>query len=251
MLRKDVFKIIDVHAHIGGDQRFLMRVDAKNFIDTMNKFNIEFSFVSSLTSLYTDFSIGNRELLKIVKRYSEKIMGLVAVNPYYGNEAVKELRKYVLKYGFRGVKLHPTYFKISMLDKLTIRIVKEAVKINVPLMIHSYDGGIEVSRLAEKFPDALIIMYHMGGLNWREGVLRVKNFKNIYAEISSSVCDKGMIEFAVKELGAERILYGSDIPYQDPSVSLGKVLGADISDREKKMILYENAYNLLLKGGWN
>ncbi|RLE76780.1 MAG: hypothetical protein DRJ56_03620 [Thermoprotei archaeon] len=237
-------RIVDVHSHVGSDQRFLLDGSPGRIVQVMDRYGIGVSLVSSTHSLLADFREGNRLALEAVREHPGRLLGLVAVNPHYGEEALEELRRYVGA-GFVGVKLHPNYFKISVLDELTLRVLEEAERVGVPAMIHSYDGGVEVSRLAELFPDLTIVMYHMGGARWREGVERVRRFDNVYAEVSSSVADAGMVEAAVEALGYERVLFGTDMPYLDPAVSLGKVLGADISWEAKEAILCYNAEEVI------
>jgi predicted TIM-barrel fold metal-dependent hydrolase len=48
----------------------------------------------------------------------------------------------------------------------------------------------------------------------------------------------------VQEAGAERIVFGSDVPLMDPGYQLGRVLGSLLSADEKRRILYENAARL-------
>jgi len=54
-----------------------------------------------------------------------------------------------------------------------------------------------------------------------------------------------MIGEAVRGVGADRVLFGSDMPYLEPAVSLGKVLGAKIGEEEMEAILYGNAEAVL------
>lgn len=237
-------RIIDVHSHIGSDQRFLLDGPEDHLIKVMDKYGIRVAFVSGTHSLLADFRVGNEHVMRAMKKYPGRFVGLVAVNPYYEEEALKELRKY-LRMGFKGVKMHPTYFNIPLTDELSLRILEEAERLRVPAMIHSYDGGVEVAEVADLYPDLIIVMYHMGGVKWNEGVERVKKYDNVYAEISSSITDRGIVEKAVKVLGYERVLFGVDMPYLDPAVSLGKVLGAEISKEAKEAILCENALKFL------
>ena len=51
---------------------------------------------------------------------------------------------------------------------------------------------------------------------------------------------------AVRELGARRIIYGSDVPGRSFASQLAKVLGADISDADRRLILGENLRRLLM-----
>ncbi len=50
---------------------------------------------------------------------------------------------------------------------------------------------------------------------------------------------------AVPELGASRVLYGSDVAGRSFASQIGRVLGADISLDDKKLILRENLRRLL------
>ncbi len=50
---------------------------------------------------------------------------------------------------------------------------------------------------------------------------------------------------AVRELGAERIVFGSHLPSRSLGTELGKVLAAEISEADKRLILGENYRRLL------
>jgi hypothetical protein len=50
---------------------------------------------------------------------------------------------------------------------------------------------------------------------------------------------------AVKEIGAHRVLYGSDMPFHDPAFDMARIEYAKISDADKKLIMGENAKKLL------
>lgn len=60
-----------------------------------------------------------------------------------------------------------------------------------------------------------------------------------------------LIEYAVKKIGSERILSGSDVYYpegRDIPVQIAAIKGAKIKEREKENILYKNAKRILLEG---
>jgi predicted TIM-barrel fold metal-dependent hydrolase len=50
---------------------------------------------------------------------------------------------------------------------------------------------------------------------------------------------------AVRELGADRVLYESDVNGRSFASQIGRVLGAEISTADKKLILRENLRRLL------
>jgi len=49
----------------------------------------------------------------------------------------------------------------------------------------------------------------------------------------------------VRELGAHRVVFGSDAPGREFAPQLAKVYGADISEEERKLILGENMLKIL------
>jgi predicted TIM-barrel fold metal-dependent hydrolase len=62
----------------------------------------------------------------------------------------------------------------------------------------------------------------------------------------------GLIEWSVSEIGAERILFGTDTPLYFTAMQRARIDRADISDEDKRKILLENAQGMfsdsLLKG---
>ena len=103
----------------------------------------------------------------------------------------------------------------------------------------------ELAELAVKHPDARIILGHTGG-NWEVGIRAVRHLKHVAVDIGGSDPTAGFVEMGVRELGAERVLYGSDIAGRSLSSQLAKVNGADITPEQRRLILGENLKRLLL-----
>jgi predicted TIM-barrel fold metal-dependent hydrolase len=55
----------------------------------------------------------------------------------------------------------------------------------------------------------------------------------------------GVIEQLVAGAGAERVVFGSDMPLMDPRCQIGKIITAAIDDQAKRLVLGENAARLL------
>jgi predicted TIM-barrel fold metal-dependent hydrolase len=84
----------------------------------------------------------------------------------------------------------------------------------------------------------------MGG-DFVPGCRAIRDCPNVFTEPSGSYCERGMVEYAVKMLGADRILFGSDAPGADFLNNLAKVLACEISEPTKKKILFDNAARIL------
>ena len=91
------------------------------------------------------------------------------------------------------------------------------------------------------------MLAHSG--NRREGQFRAieaaKSSRNIYLETCTSLADHGTIERLVDGAGADRVLYGSDMPLMDARMQIGRIATANISNDAKRRILGLNAMELL------
>ena len=77
-------------------------------------------------------------------------------------------------------------------------------------------------------------------------VERMTKYPNLYLDISGTGLFRyGLLASAVKKVGAERILFGTDYPICNPRMYVQAVFGEHITQREKEMILFENARRLL------
>ncbi|MDO8992391.1 MAG: amidohydrolase, partial [Daejeonella sp.] len=60
--------------------------------------------------------------------------------------------------------------------------------------------------------------------------------------------ESGMLEYAIRYLGEDRLLYASDNSFYQ---SIGNILAADLTDLQRRKIFFGNYNNLLRKGGFN
>jgi hypothetical protein len=75
--------------------------------------------------------------------------------------------------------------------------------------------------------------------------IQMSKHGNIYADTSSSMSiTSNLIEWAVAEIGPERILFGSDTPLYFSPVQRARIDHAEISDEAKQLILRGNAERL-------
>ena len=90
-----------------------------------------------------------------------------------------------------------------------------------------------------------------GGAAGGEPTLQVRAIQdcrhgNVYVDTSSArSIVPGLVEWAVQEIGADRILFGSDTPVYSVAMQRARIDSAAISDEAKRMILRENARKLL------
>lgn len=96
--------------------------------------------------------------------------------------------------------------------------------------------------LAKRFSEVPIICGHTGG-TWELGI---RAHTHLYADLAGSDPTSGITEMAVRELGASRVIYGSDCGGRSFASQLAKVHGAKISDADKQKIFCDNLRGLML-----
>ncbi len=179
-------------------------------------------------------------------------LGLCHVNPEHPPELiVAEIERCIRGHGLKGVKLEAT---VNCRDHRMDPIMETARRLGAYVVHHSWyqttagpegqsDPG-DIADLASRFPDVSIQMAHLGGARVR-GVLDVRPFPNVVVDTSGSQPTGELVEYAVRALGAERIVYASDVPGRDFAAQLGRVWGARIRESDRRKILYQNAERLL------
>jgi predicted TIM-barrel fold metal-dependent hydrolase len=140
-------------------------------------------------------------------------------------------------------------------------------KHNKPIMFHtSYDGSkvsmayknpIMLEPLAFEFPDVPIMVCHMGKYDvtfFEYAMMLARKCGNVYLTTSNTRTE--FIERAVAEIGAERLIFGSDWSMQHGILggrqgfdvyaeNLDAVRKARLDEAEKALILGVNLANLL------
>ena len=103
-------------------------------------------------------------------------------------------------------------------------------------------------RVAEKHPNAILILGHALWGTWEAGCAVVRDHANTYLELTA-VVRRGVVETLVAGAGSDRILYGTDLPWFDEHYYIGNILAADITDEDRHNILHRNAERILRAAG--
>jgi len=165
---------------------------------------------------------------------------------------VEKLEDYVQR-GFKGLKLHPILDHYNLLNPKIEPIIDTATHLRIPIMIHTGwgpNGSVkDVGELAEEYTDAKFIIAHMKeewGVNRRLSHIKIASkHDNVWLECSYAEHPRRIAQ-AVEQLGSDRILFGSDFPF-DGGIdwAMTKVTFAPITEEDKRKILGENALQLL------
>jgi predicted TIM-barrel fold metal-dependent hydrolase len=102
------------------------------------------------------------------------------------------------------------------------------------------------SRVISAFPDLRIVLAHMGGFHmWEEAERHVLGKKIWIDTAYCTVMPDEKIRRIINIHGADRVLFGSDFPWQRAS-DIRKKLETSIENiRDREKIFHENAEKLL------
>lgn len=193
----------------------------------------------------------NDEVLRAIRRFPARAFGLVYLNPKHTQACLDELNRCVRDGPMVGVKLWVAQrCNVPELDPLIERAteLKAFVYQHTWFKITGNEPGestpTDLAELASRHPQANLICGHTGG-DWEPALRTIRPHRNVSADLAGSDPTAGFTEMAVRELGAERVLYGSDVPGRSFASQLAKVLGADIPDSARKLILSGNLKRLV------
>jgi uncharacterized protein len=229
--------------HIKGGNR-------SDIADYAKRMGVSKVCVSSFKGLHYDFVEGNDGVLKLMKELRGLVLGYCVLNPRFGELALKELDRCIVRGGMIGAKLYPVAPKWVADEASAFPMMEKLAKFRVPILIHA-DPVPPIFRLADRFPDATFLLAHMGGggSDGPEGMLgpihESKRHDNIYLDATTSNIEANIIEEAVKVVGAERVLFGTDFPCIEPYAQLAKVKSAAIGEEERSLILGGNMKRLI------
>ncbi len=241
--------IIDAHAHLGKWYFPIDNVSPLQMTENMKRLGIDRTIVSHSLSLTYDFREGNRLLSKIIRNHPGKIFGYTTVNLNYYEESIGEMKKYLnSNSGFVGVKVHPLLNRRRFDTPEGYKIAEQAALMGIPILIHTFNSDLEsplhAAEVARKVSGVKIILAHMGGFEWLDGIQTALECENLWLEICSTANEPAKIEEAVRAVGAERILFGTDSTLFVPDYSWGMLQDADISGHQRTLIAGLNAGRL-------
>lgn len=246
------WRIVDAHAHLGPTVGFYIPTpDAASMVAMMDRLGIRTTCIASHLAVNADYARGNDQTAEAVQRFPVRLFGYVVPNPRYPEAVLPELCRGFDVLGLRAIKLHPTFQNYSVLDPACEPIWHFAEERNAVILSHTWEADprcrpAHFAELAQKHPGARFLLGHSGGTlgGKREAVEVVKAHPNVYLEICGSMLTCAELEWMVTEVGAERVIYGTDSPWLDPRFMLGKVAYANLAVEQMRLILGENIAGL-------
>ncbi|MBI3948287.1 MAG: amidohydrolase [Armatimonadetes bacterium] len=238
--------IIDAHAHIClGWEELGIPGHAERALELMDRHGIGIACVSNSRALRHDYVRGNDLVADALRRWPDRFRGYAAVNPLRPEEAIAEVRRRLDEPGFIGMKLHVSHHQIAYDDPRHLTLLERAAEWQIPVLLHVFGDTASLGRAADEVPEAVLIAGHMGGYRWDQVLDVAARHPNIHLETCGSCTEAGRLEAAVATVGAERVLFGTDLPLLDPSSWLAIIQEeAALTDKQREAILGRNMARL-------
>lgn len=193
----------------------------------------------------------NDDMAAVARTHPDRVAAYCYVNPRHGAKAVTDFCRRIENRTMIGLKLWiATYCN----DPLVYPFVEQAIAYKLPILVHAWSKSVgqlpyeskadHVADLAQRYPEARIIMAHMGG-QVETSMNTIAPFPNVYTDTSGSPIGAHEVALAVKRLGPERVIFGSDLGGVCLASSLGKVLDAGLSPEAVQFITEGNMQRLL------
>ncbi|MBL7199352.1 MAG: amidohydrolase [Anaerolineae bacterium] len=245
-------RVIDAHAHLGDYYNFYIpRPEAASMVEVMDRLGIEQAWISALPACGADVPRGNDMTAAAVRAYPGRFVGYASVNPHTPERVRDELERSFDQLGLSLIKLHPAIVEYPISGPAYEPVWRFASERGAIVLSHTWGGAPTCSPchfepLARAHPDVTYLLGHSGGVpvGFREAIEVAQTCPNVYLDICCSTMSSVWLERIVNEVGSDRVLFGTDMPFLDPTYLVGRLACAALSDADKRRVFGQNAETL-------
>ncbi|MGW3951897.1 amidohydrolase family protein [Streptomyces sp. NPDC004752] len=236
-------QIIDAHAHTGPFSLFFIPdPDPASMVRVMDRCGVSTALISAHLAVQLDTRAGNEVTAAAVAQYPGRFRGYITVNPW--QDPVAEIERWADDARFCGIKIHPDQHAYPLTGSRYSAVWEFAAAAGAPVLTHTWAGSAYndlpmVGDIADRHPQVTLLAGHSGGMpvGYDEAIAVAARYPNVILEICSSRGHGRYLQHMVDEVGADQVVFGSDFPYLDLRVGLGRVLFAKLSDADAAAVL--------------
>jgi len=239
--------IIDAHAHLGHDCVFDEDVTEEELVSFNNCCGIDCAIIQPLTPrpYIADHRAIHDEIYRLCLKYPGRFKGMVSINPHFRPEDYDgELIRCVKELGFIGVKITPIGHAAHPSSKDCLHVYEISRDLDIPVMIHTGAGApfadpVSLLKAVRMFPNVKFILAHAGtDTMFTQALYLAEEFDHVYLE--PSWLNVVSVKAAIDALGANRIMFSSDMPSNVP-VELAKYRTILKDEKELEQVMYKTA----------
>ncbi len=233
---------LDCHGHRGeyACHYHLPNATLEGVVADMDRLGVRTTCVFGFTGVFSDEKPGNDLVAEAVRRYPDRFVGFTLLNPHRGRAAMLAELERGARMGLRGIKLIPYYQGYPEEGPLIDVACQWAHERRQIILNHYWGPPAHVERLVTAYPDACFITGHT--TTAYADIMR--KHRNLFV-CSCPLLGPRACEDVVAAIGADRLLFGSDLEDLPIAWGLGPILCARLSPAEKRLILGENLRRIL------
>ncbi len=248
--------VMDQHVHVGLRPARSTTASSSylpgELIVNMNANGVDMVVAFPKANPHTDYRVENERIIASMNEHPTRIVAFARINPYFGAKAVADIREYAAM-GVRGIKLHPIRdFSGNRVNdpELMFPLIEAIQEANLLVLVHSGEwwncSPALIADLARNFSRTNFVMAHSAGFGGHQEAIAVARHQdNLYVDTASNGYPD-ITSNVVRELGPERVLYGSDHPTLPFGFELGKIVKyAHLNSEQLDLILGRNLARLL------
>lgn len=255
------YRKIDSHAHV-----YFTQDSPETQIDFADRLGIEKLIISrpmapGSKGTPEEFIKCNNLVLEAVKKYPDRFIGQPTINPSYPKESLEEIKRCV-DLGMAGLKL---YNHVKLNDPLFYPVIEKFIDLKMIILMHVGIGKARIEfdprepenvsipeyfvDVSQRYPEAMFQLAHTGGgIDWLDACKAVKHLPNVYVDLSGSNNAANMVDFALEQVGEDRLFFGCDNSFYQ---GVGVILATNLTESQRRKIFFENYNNILKKAGKN
>ncbi|MGQ9731656.1 MAG: amidohydrolase family protein [Candidatus Zipacnadales bacterium] len=242
--------VIDAHTHMGPWHNFhIPHCSAVGMIERMDQIGIDMCISSPHLAISADYREGNRQVMAAADAYPHRIVPYVTINPNYPEEEIRtEIAHWSGLGRIKAFKIHPSSHQYKVDGPGYGPLFEYAREHSLPILSHSWAGDSRgevslLSQMAGDMPNVTFIVGHAAS-SWamiEEACREAAARENVILDLTGSQLLYFALEKMTQRVGAEKIVFGSDMPFIDPAPAIGRVLMSRLTDEEKRKVLGLNA----------
>jgi predicted TIM-barrel fold metal-dependent hydrolase len=185
-----------------------------------------------------------------MRDFPGRILGYCCVNPNYPADEMRDELKRCFDAGMIAIKFHPGVHTYPVDGDRYRPAWEYADEHGLCVLTHTdlsaNSGVVPTGKCAERYPNAKVLFGHSGfGYGGARACIEVaKAAGNTFFDIAASTTDLGLVEMLVDGIGAERILFATDLPFIDCRMQVGRIAFSALDDEQMSLVLAGNARKL-------
>lgn len=190
-----------------------------------------------------------------LRRKNDRIIPFGAVFP--DENAFRTLED-IADLGYKGIKMHGDFQHFYADEERMLDIYRRCGELGLIVMLHAgFDCASpkdihvtpeRMARVLEKVSGITFVLAHMGGIRCEDRAARIlAGAENLYVDTAYTAgrISPGKMREYIDAFGADKVLFASDSPWNDPADAAQLLEASGISPGEKELIYYKNACGLL------